>query len=200
MDECAVGHRAAWGRREVPRARLSFTICEMKMGIAWPQRITESLLHECPFSQYCRTGPVHTQTLLLSVGQRDPCLDTGLVDAPGVEVGEPGTQPSLGRAGTLARAGSSRVYMSTPRRNTASCNRSSWSCSSTGVRFMGEKPSAGTPTCRAARRSHEEKGQHPGPPPAHPLQTAHRTEVAAISGSGEDLWLQSELPVERGAW
>jgi hypothetical protein len=63
-------------------------------------------------------------------------------------VGERGAQLSLGKAGTLARAGSRRVYMSTPRRNTASCSRSSWSCSNTGVQFMGEKPRAGIPTCK----------------------------------------------------
>lgn len=103
-------------------------------------------------------------------------------------------QLSLGRAGTLASAGSSRVYMSIPRRNTASCSRSSWSCSSTGVRFMGEKPRAGTPTCRA-RRSHQgvASTQHHSLPTR--LRAAHRAEVAAVGGSGEDLLLQREAPV-----
>lgn len=28
------------------------------------------------------------------------------------------------------------------------------------------------------------------------LRAAHRTKIAAVRGSGEDLWLQSEVPVE----
>lgn len=80
-----------------------------------------------------------------------------------MEARERAAQPSLGRAGTLARADSSRAYMSIPRRNTSSCSRSSWSCRSTGVRFMGEKPRAGIPTYRG-KEEREGKGQPPGPP------------------------------------
>lgn len=113
-----------------------------------------------------------------------------------MEAEERAAQLSLGRAGTLARAGSSRVYMSIPRRNTASCSRSSWSCSSTGVWFMGEKPRAGTPACRGKE---EPLGERPAPgATALPtlLQAAHRAEEAAVSGSGEDLQIQSEVPAE----
>lgn len=38
--------------------------------------------------------------------------------------------------------------MSMPRRKTCSLRNSLWSWSSTGVRFMGEKPIAGCPACR----------------------------------------------------
>lgn len=82
-------------------------------------------------------------------------------------VGELGAQPSLGRAGTLARAGSRCAYMSIPRRNTASCSRSSWSCSSTGVWFMGEKPRAGMPAYRGEAECQE------GQPAAAATQEPH---------------------------
>lgn len=138
--------------------------------------------------------PLSTQTLLLGRGEE---RSLALI---GVEVGERGAQLSLGRVGTLARAGSSRVYMSIPRRNMASCSRSSWSWSSTGVWFMGEKPRAGTPTCRGQQ---EPLGGRPAPrtiPLPTLLQAAHRAKIAAVCGSGEDLRLQGEVPVEGRTW
>lgn len=41
------------------------------------------------------------------------------------------------------------------------------------------------------------EGQHPGTTPVPTLlRVAHRAKIAAVRGSGEDLWLQSEVPVE----
>lgn len=86
-----------------------------------------------------------------------------VVGLKAARVGRQGVQLSLGKAGTLASAEIRRVYMSTPRRNTASCSRSLWSWSSTGVRFMGEKPRAGIPTCRGDTALLEKKAafRHP---------------------------------------
>lgn len=100
------------------------------------------------------------------------------------KIGGYGAQFSLGRAGTLARTDSKRVYMSIPRRNTVSCNRSSWSCSSTGVRFMGEKPRAGIPTCRSKKELLGES-QYSGQPTAQ-----YGSPVSSPHGDSGYLWQQ----------
>lgn len=67
--------------------------------------------------------------------------------------------------------------------------------SSMGVRFMGEKPRAGT----YLQGMRELLGGRPAPrnhSSAHLLRVAHSAKIAAVRGSWEDLWLQSEVPVE----
>lgn len=101
----------------MPRARLSVLICEMGMVTACPQRNENACcmnvlgvsIQKWPLSTYFIVGQGEEGSLALV-----------RVGAPELQAGERVAQLSLGRAGTLARAGSSRVYMSTPRRNTAS--------------------------------------------------------------------------------
>lgn len=122
-----------------------FLICETGLVTACPQsNKTPFSMNVCSVSS-SGTAFVHTDYITGQEKRRSLAL-VGM-KALGQTRGY-GAQFSLGRAGTLARTDSKRVYMSIPRRNTVSCNRSSWSCSSTGVRFMGEKPRAGIPTAR----------------------------------------------------
>lgn len=89
--------------------------------------------------------------------------------------------------------------MSMPRRKTSSLRNSLWSWSSTGVRFMGEKPRAGYPAW--GWRSTVSPGRAAGPRLG--WGSTHRPDVAAVGGSWEDLQLERQLPVGRAmasAW
>lgn len=81
--------------------------------------------------------------------------------------------------------------MSMPRRKTSSFRNSLWSWSSTGVRFMGEKPRAGYPAWGWG--STVSPGRAAGPRVG--WDSTHRPDVAAVGGSREDLQLERQLPV-----
>lgn len=65
------------------------------------------------------------------------------------------SQASPGKAGRLARAGTSFSYTWMPFRKTCSFKYSLWSCRRMGVWFIGEKPMAGRPTCEKGQHSHD---------------------------------------------
>lgn len=112
--------------------------------------------------------------------------------------------------------------MSMPRRKTCSLRNSLWSWSSTGVRFMGEKPIAGCPAWRWGVQGEAGTGTGTGCPPLPKhssclgLQVSpqvrdprvgwhhtHRSDVATVGGSREDLKLELQLPAKRdsvSAW
>lgn len=88
--------------------------------------------------------------------------------------------------------------MSMPRRKTSSLRNSLWSCSNTGVRFIGEKPMAGCPAWGQESGVRMGLGQAPGTRGEAGIST-HCSDVAAVSGSWEDLKLELQLPIKRDA-
>lgn len=62
---------------------------------------------------------------------------------------------------------------------------------------LGSPPAGGTDTALSGERQPSDQRTA-----WHALQVAHRSDITAVSGSREDLWLQSKVPVgeEPGKW